>query len=550
MTMPIFKATALLVLIVSLSTLSVAHTLSAPTATIYYVDAASTAANPDGSASAPFPQIQDAVDRVQAGDTVYVRGGVYQEAIQIWASGQPGQPIVIAMDPASTTQPVIDGAGYTLPDDAVKDPAIQCATLPGSGERRCFVYRALVDIRGKHIEFRDFIIRQSRGRGLLVIGQGGTRSSDILISDCVVRESYYQAFKIESSDGVTVQRCQVFHSGSFAPFSRPGSELGWGAAVAIQDADSTIIRDNTVHENYGEGITIGRNSTNSTVEDNMVYNNMAVQIYVHRARGATVQKNLVYHTNDPEFWRSQEGASDCIALNNENNFPDALAVESITIRNNVTVGCGNNIAIWNTQGTGDPIKDVLIERNTLVNAVSGLTSGAYGFSASTRAPLENIRFQYNIVVQGSGSAVGVPDTPAISFTKNLWWPNAPQPHASHDDDVRSDPLLANPNAALVRGAVQVDWYRPQPGSPALANNIGPSEYYVMPSITPIPPPIADPTSASTASATPTRTSAPPATVTATMTATTTSTPVPPGSTIPTATPVAGANKAYLPYVIH
>jgi hypothetical protein len=57
--------------------------------------------NPDaddrnpGTADRPLKTIGAAVDKVQAGDEVQVKGGIYRELVQIKASGTPGHPIIL-----------------------------------------------------------------------------------------------------------------------------------------------------------------------------------------------------------------------------------------------------------------------------------------------------------------------------------------------------------------------------------------------------------------------------------------------------------------------
>lgn len=62
------------------------------TARTYYV-APDGSADAEGTVEQPLGSIQQAVDRMQAGDTCFVRGGTYRETVEFKRSGKPGQPI-------------------------------------------------------------------------------------------------------------------------------------------------------------------------------------------------------------------------------------------------------------------------------------------------------------------------------------------------------------------------------------------------------------------------------------------------------------------------
>ena len=79
----------------------------------YYVAPGGDDANP-GSLAEPWRTIQHAADSLTPGDTVYVRDGVYPEAVTINVSGSAGGGyITFANYPGET--PIIDGTGLTVP---------------------------------------------------------------------------------------------------------------------------------------------------------------------------------------------------------------------------------------------------------------------------------------------------------------------------------------------------------------------------------------------------------------------------------------------------
>ncbi|MCA9924310.1 MAG: right-handed parallel beta-helix repeat-containing protein, partial [Anaerolineales bacterium] len=260
-----------------------------------------------GTIDQPLQTIQKAIDLAQAGDMVYLRGGQYVEKIRIQKSGTVDQPITVAAFPGEN--PVIDGQ-YNIPTG---DPAACNDTV---SPPKCYVYAPLVLIQGNYVVFSGIEVIHSRGRGITVAPYNGVRPHHVTIEKCSVHDVRSAAIQIMDSDYITVQGCEVFHASDFATHSRSGSELNWPVIVNSIRANYVTFIDNVIHENYGEGIAAGRDSTNVRIENNVIYNNYALQVYIHRSQDVTVAQNLVYHTNDPAFYRGGN-PSQCIVVNNE-----------------------------------------------------------------------------------------------------------------------------------------------------------------------------------------------------------------------------------------
>ncbi len=73
----------------------------------YFVDAAKGDDKNDGSRAKPWKTIQHGVDRLKPGDTLYLRGGVYNEKVRLTKSGTAEAPIVIASHPGELA--IVDG---------------------------------------------------------------------------------------------------------------------------------------------------------------------------------------------------------------------------------------------------------------------------------------------------------------------------------------------------------------------------------------------------------------------------------------------------------
>jgi hypothetical protein len=95
------------------ATASVTLLAQAPTGTTYYVATNGNNAG-DGSMNSPWRTVQHAADVAAAGDTVLVRGGVYNEYVGFRNSGDTANgPITFASYPGETA--MIDGTGLGVP---------------------------------------------------------------------------------------------------------------------------------------------------------------------------------------------------------------------------------------------------------------------------------------------------------------------------------------------------------------------------------------------------------------------------------------------------
>src|SRR4029453_17403023 len=66
-----------------------------------------------GTRDEPWAPLQHGADSVGSGATVYVREGVYEQKVEIRASGLPGRPITFAAAPGERV--VLDGSSLEVP---------------------------------------------------------------------------------------------------------------------------------------------------------------------------------------------------------------------------------------------------------------------------------------------------------------------------------------------------------------------------------------------------------------------------------------------------
>ncbi|MBV8551130.1 MAG: DUF1565 domain-containing protein [Acidobacteriaceae bacterium] len=285
-----------------------------------------------GTLQSPWRTIQHAANTVQPGDTVYVRGGVYNESVNIRVSGSAREgAITFESYPGETT--IVDGT-----------------RLAASGIQGLFniVDQSFITIRG--FEVRNYQTSNSSvtPTGIWITGAGtNIQILNNLVHNIVTKsEAEGSAFGIAvygsdapaSIDNVTISGNQVYSlktgssesvnvDGNISSFTMTGNivhdndnigmdAIGFEGVSPNPEYDyarNGLIAGNTIYNisainNPGEGYQYDTDGIyvdggfNITVEDNLIHNvdigiEMASEHNGHVASFVTTRNNLVYHSN-------------------------------------------------------------------------------------------------------------------------------------------------------------------------------------------------------------------------------------------------------------
>ena len=281
-------------------------TVNSPTGTsAYYVSTTGSDSNP-GTITSPWRTIQHAANSVQAGATVYVRGGVYTESVNISVSGSAaGGPITFQSYPGETA--ILDGTGLTPPTSGTQ---------------------GLISIDGQsYVTIQQFEIRNyqtssasATPAGIWVSGSGSNIQllNNVVHNIVTTSEANGNAFGIAvygtaapaSIDSITISGNQVYN-------------LRTGSSESVNvDGNVTnfVISNNVIHDNDNIGIDVigfegvSPNSAydyarNGEVSGNTVYNISAINnpgesneynadgIYVDGGSQITVERNIIHNVD-------------------------------------------------------------------------------------------------------------------------------------------------------------------------------------------------------------------------------------------------------------
>jgi parallel beta-helix repeat protein len=238
-------------------------------ATTYYVSAGNGNNNNSGSDPAqPLRTIQAAVNKLQAGDSVVIRGGVYAERVYIQKPGTTDAPIRLAAYEGE--QPIIDGASLKIVDDT-----------------------ALVVIQqSQDVSLSGLTIRNSGGGGLAV-----NQSSRISLSGCTIETCHAGGVQANQCETLLIEKCAIHDCARRFLAHGPGQQ---NVALLVKRASDVTVRENQVYENSDRGILIATGCQRVVVSRNTCYDNRNGQIGVVSAVDVTIDANLCYHTGRAE----------------------------------------------------------------------------------------------------------------------------------------------------------------------------------------------------------------------------------------------------------
>ena len=280
-------------------------TITAATGMAFYVSTTGSDSNP-GTLSSPWRTIQHAANSVQAGDTVYVRGGVYNESANISVSGSLiAGSIRFQSYPGETA--IVDGTGLVPPTSSPQG-LINITN------------QSYISIQGFEIRNYQTSSASAIPAGIWVSGSGSNIQilNNVIHNIVTTSEASGNAFGIAvygtaapaSLDSITISGNQVYNL-----------KTGQSESVNVDgNVTNFVITNNSIHDNDNIGIdVIGFEGVspdpsfdyarNGTVAGNTVYNISAINnpgegnqydangIYVDGGSQVVIEHNLIHHVD-------------------------------------------------------------------------------------------------------------------------------------------------------------------------------------------------------------------------------------------------------------
>ncbi len=436
------------------------------TGKVYYVATTGNDTTGNGSTTSPWRTIAKGVSVLNAGDTLYLKGGTYLQSssLHISRSGTATARITISTAPGEPSLAVISGDtnGNGVADRS-DTPATDTSSSTGW---------ELIDITGANVTLQNLEVAYS-GKFCVSTRGTGDRIVNSKIHDCWSAGIWAWA-PSNVIEGNTVWRAADSNYCGGASGSRECNG-NWEGAIAWGDTSppgnkspNTIVRRNTVFNNSGEGL-LCMQTDYATIEDNVVYDNWAMNIDLDQCSYTTVQRNFAYFSNDTRWWRGGTYPDYNISLSNEGNDGYSVVQHDVKVLNNVVASSGPNIGYWSDPVVnGAALVNYLIANNTVIG--TGSSAPLYISAPNSGGAHSNTRIVNNIFVKSSGNMATVPTTTGLTFDHNLW-SLTPPTSVRGTGDIVANPLLADPNHTRLPGQVSSAWYAPTASSPAIDRGV-------------------------------------------------------------------------------
>jgi len=329
-------------------------------AATYYVSLSGKDSNAGTSTGTPFRTLLRAVQPLRPGDTLYIRGGIWTEQLDLMkynTSGTSGKYIKIAGYPGESVtiryaEPVKGGYGPIKARGTKGYLIFENFKLDGINMPNQTGWQ--IDKYNHHFVLRNLEIKNVRSSGVYIAG------NDIQVINCTIHdqispsgvpgERYYGIYFHNGSNGLlqgnkiynnpgggiqvypgpisnlTIRNNAIYNNNKLASSSVGGIIMQGGSSSIISSTKifnnliykngtsssgsasgiriSTYVRDtkiwnNTVYGNKTYGLQIGDNTTttNTVVQNNISYGN-SVGNYINRGTNTSYTNNV---TTDPKF---------------------------------------------------------------------------------------------------------------------------------------------------------------------------------------------------------------------------------------------------------
>lgn len=304
----------------------------------------------NGSFEQPFDSIESALKKVEPGNTIILKSGLYDEDVTLQVSGSINKPIRIVADENAKVEILgscwffYDTSDFIVSGLTFKDAPHGAISVIGACERNRF-------------ENLHFINCGTSSKPSCTMYFGGSGAENNVVESCVFTRTKESIASIPDNAAV-------------------------GLMVSEGDGtDGTVIKHHVFRrnrfDNYYHGIIVGSNDSNATlhshiVEYNTITNSSSDGILI-KCGDTLIRGNLIKNSSQSAIKIS--AGSYCIIENNRiENCSTGIAINGIghTISNNSILNCANQ-AISACKAASEesiPATNLFIESNTCVNCGS------------------------------------------------------------------------------------------------------------------------------------------------------------------------------------
>lgn len=383
----------------------------------YFVSPSGNDNNP-GTKSQPFKTIQKAANIVNPGDIVEVRGGTYNESVNISRGGTQGQSVTFRNYNGETVW--IDG-NHKIPFGPVALTVPKAAPINAGTTR---TNTPLVHIKDcSYVVWDGIGVKRSYGRGIQA-ARLDAPCTNITIKNSTIDSNYGQSVSLWYVEEARVENCTINNGGCFAPYARSAGTpefVNWPGSISCAGAKSVTVTGCTISNNWGECILFDSNEHGSDglqMDNNVIFDNFA-SVSFHAGKNVVFERNYIYRSEEDKKAKFRRTPTTGIVVvpTEKADMPD-ITTANIVIRNNIIVEPWHGITIRKGGATSRRIENVRIYNNTVVNSHPN-GPGLIGFYSLSYSDIE---FKNNIFYNSNGAPTDTSLGRAgdVNFSNNYW----------------------------------------------------------------------------------------------------------------------------------
>ncbi len=376
----------------------------------YYVAKNGNDNNP-GTEQSPWLTITRAASTLVAGDTVYIKEGIYKENILIKNSGSPGKIITFAAYPGDSV--TIDGTGTSVE-----------------------MWDGLVQIHGSsYINLSGLRIINSGFAGIMI---GRDYETNALPSNIILDRNYISniaasAIFVQDGKDIIIDGNEITKAQSMEGLSRQAGET-----VSLVNVDGFEVRNNILYQNNFESINAKEGSSNGKIYNNDISQHESAGIYVDAWSGNS--HDIEIFSNKIHNSRAS-GRGIALAIENGGSLKNVKVYNNVIYSNAAT---GIDLS-WYSKGT---IDNISITSNTVYN--NGLIDNWGGGISADYSAATNVIIRNNIVSKNNHYSIRAKNTNAVIDHNLIDGYIGEQYEAKGSDYVEGDPQFINPANADFR----------------------------------------------------------------------------------------------------
>jgi Right handed beta helix region/Protein of unknown function (DUF1565) len=307
----------------------------------YYVATNGNDGNP-GTQVQPFQTIHKGLSVVRAGDTLFLRGGTYNEAINSNSQTIPtgsswtDAPRIAAYPSETVVLQGSYGNGINLAASYIHYVIFDGLIVDGGG--------VSMQNGANHVRFQNGEVRNALGQGIQG-GFGSTATTNLELLNMRIHNNGNPTVISESpgSGGRYDHGIYVAISNLLIDGCDIHDNTGYGIQIYDSSggrANNAVIRNNRIHDNKGDGNVTLNYGDNILFYNNLVYNGLNGVSMMYSVTNTKVYNNTIYNHPSGAGVQVQSGSSGAAIINNilyqdSSGFMN-YGASSVTTSNNLT----------------------------------------------------------------------------------------------------------------------------------------------------------------------------------------------------------------------